>query len=194
MNCQTGRVTREGTITDTKAFKRLSSAAEWWRTDDATVERVGPANAAVRRYNGNLFPNLFIIDRILFVRNPLGPGMTEIRAIAFYDQNAPEDVQLLERRAAMSGSGPAGIVEQDDAENWSQSTDGTAIAELRDRDLNYTMALGAGTFVIDGGPPRIETMINEHGPLWFYRAWADALRASDWNDLRAHHARPTGTI
>jgi hypothetical protein len=37
-------------------------------------------------------------------------------------------------------------------------------------------------------------MINEHGQLWFYQAWAEALKANDWAELRANHARPHGTI
>jgi hypothetical protein len=37
-------------------------------------------------------------------------------------------------------------------------------------------------------------MINEHGQLWFYQGWADAMRAEDWPEWRAHHAIPGGTL
>lgn len=194
MNCQTGRATRGGVV-DTEGFKRLVAAGEWWRGNPATVERVGPVNAKVFRYNGNLFPNLFFIDRHFFLRNPLGPGKTDLRAIAFYDRNAPPEIQTVERRGAWSKLGPAGVIEQDDAENWEQSTLGASIAQLESNDFNYSMGIGTGTFVDDGTtPPRIDSMINEHGPLWFYRTWADAMKAESWDDYRTHHPRPVGRV
>ena len=57
------------------------------------------------------------------------------------------------------------------------------------------MGIGTGTFVDDGTtPPRIDSMINEHGPLWFYRTWADAMKAESWDDYRTHHPRPVGRV
>jgi hypothetical protein len=129
------------------------------------------------------------------MRNPIGPGETEIRAVALYDRSAPADVQTMQKRRAFMKFGPSGLLEQEDGENWDQATAGTRIRELEDAALNYERGLGRGTFVRDElTPPRIESMINEHGQLWFYQAWADAMRAESWDDLRAHHALPTGTM
>jgi hypothetical protein len=47
----------------------------------------------------------------------------------------------------------------------------------------------------DGGQKRIESVVNEHGQLWTYRAWADWIDAESWRDLVARHARvPSGVI
>jgi hypothetical protein len=87
------------------------------------------------------------------------------------------------------------LLEQEDGENWDQATAGARIRELKDAALNYEMGLGSGRIICDElTPPRIETMINEHAQLWFYQAWADALKAGDWAELRDHHAQPVGTI
>lgn len=176
-------------------FQRIDPVFEQWRENPAILEKMGPLRSQIVRYNGNVFPNLFMIDRLLMMRNPIGPGETEIRAIALYDRNAPPETQELQKRRAFRKFGPSGLLEQEDGENWDQATTGARIRELQDTALNYEMGLGTGTFVDDGQtPPRIESMINEHAQLWFYQSWADAMNAGDWPAWRARHIRPTGTI
>jgi hypothetical protein len=87
------------------------------------------------------------------------------------------------------------LLEQDDGENWDQASAGSRIRETLDADLNYEMGVGTGRFVSDGkSPPRINSMVNEHGQMWFYGFWSDAMAASNWNDLKAHHALPVGMM
>jgi phenylpropionate dioxygenase-like ring-hydroxylating dioxygenase large terminal subunit len=175
--------------------QRIDPVFEQWRENQAILEKMGPLRSQIVRYNGNVFPNLFMIDRLLMMRNPLGPGETEIRAIALYDRNAPPDVQELQKRRAFRKFGPSGLLEQEDGENWDQATAGARIRAIQDAALNYEMGLGTGTFVNDGRtPPRIDSMMNEHAQLWFYQSWADAMNAGDWAEWRAHHIRPEGTI
>jgi phenylpropionate dioxygenase-like ring-hydroxylating dioxygenase large terminal subunit len=176
-------------------FQRIDPVYEQWRENPEIVEKMGPLRSQIVRYNGNVFPNLFIIDRLLMMRNPIGPGETEIRAIALYDRNAPPETQELQKRRAFRKFGPSGLLEQEDGENWDQATAGARIRAIKDAQLNYEMGLGTGTFVNDGRtPPRIDSMINEHAQLWFYQSWADAMNADDWAAWRAKHVRPEGTI
>jgi phenylpropionate dioxygenase-like ring-hydroxylating dioxygenase large terminal subunit len=176
-------------------FARIDPVFEQWRDNLEIVKRLGPLRAGIIRYNGNVFPNLFMIDRLLMLRNPIGPGETEIRAIGLYDRNAPPETQELQKRRAFQKFGPSGFLEQEDGENWEQATVGTWIRRVRDAALNYQMGLGTGKFVDDGEtPPRIDSMYNEHAQLWFYQGWADAMKAGDWDALRAHHTRPAGTL
>jgi phenylpropionate dioxygenase-like ring-hydroxylating dioxygenase large terminal subunit len=168
---------------------------ENWRTRPELVAKQGSFREKIWRYNGNLFPNLFIIDNLLMLRNPIGPNETEVRAIGLFDRSASPEVQDLQRRRSFQKFGPSGLLEQEDGENWDQSTAGARIREAVDADLNYEMGIGTGRFVSDGNsPPRIESMINEHGQIWFYRFWADAMAASDWKELKANHSRPGGTM
>lgn len=178
-----------------KPSTRIDPVFEKWRENDAIVERMGPLRSQIIRYNGNVFPNLFMIDQLLMMRNPLGPGKTEIRAVALYDRSAAPEVQTMQKRRAFQKFGPSGLLEQEDGENWDQATAGTRIRELKDAALNYEMGLGSGRIIRDGQtPPRIETMINEHAQLWFYQAWAEALEAADWATLRERHSQPAGTM
>jgi hypothetical protein len=91
--------------------------------------------------------------------------------------------------------GPAGFLEQDDGENWDQSTKGTLGTAARRYPLHFAMGKGRDEVREDGGQKRIETVVNEHGQLWTYRAWADWMDAASWRDLEASHARvPAGVI
>jgi phenylpropionate dioxygenase-like ring-hydroxylating dioxygenase large terminal subunit len=195
-NCKSPYFERQSAPdTQAVAFKRIDPVFEQWRENAEIVARLGPARSQITRYNGNVFPNLFVIDQLLMLRNPIGPGETEIRAVALYDRNASPEVQAIQKRRAFTKFGPSGLLEQEDGENWDQATAGTRIGQIQDAALNYEMGVGRGRFVIDDQtPPRIETMINEHAQLWFYQAWADALKANDWTDLRANHTRPHGSI
>ena len=76
--------------------------------------------------------------------------------------------------------GPAGMLEQEDGENWDQSTRGTAGTVSKRYPLNYSMGLGHGEIIEEElGPPRIITGVNEHAQLWHYRAWAEWMAAGE---------------
>lgn len=191
-NCKTG--VAPSTLEKGALKLRIDPVFERWRNDPSIVAKLDPLQQQILRYNSNAFPNLHIIDRLFVVRNPLGPHRTEMRALALYDTSGSPEAQAAERRLAFQKFGPSGFYEQEDGENWDQATVGAAIPQLADADLNYAMGLDSGRFVTDGGPPRIESMVNEHAQLWFYRFWADALAASDWTQLRQQHRRPVGTL
>ena len=55
--------------------------------------------------------------------------------------------------------------------------------------LNYAMMLGRGEIINDElSPPWIETNTNEHPQLWHYRAWAEWMASSSWEELKATHS------
>ena len=59
------------------------------------------------------------------------------------------------------------MLEQEDGENWDQSTRGTAGTVARRYPLHYAMNLGRGEVIEDEtGPPYIDTHVNEHAQLW----------------------------
>ena len=187
-NCKTG--VAASTLEKGALQLRIDPVFERWRNDSAIVEKLDPQQRAILRYNANVFPNLHINDRLFVVRNPMGPAMTEFRMIALYDTSGPPEMQAVEKRLAFQKFGPSGFYEQEDGENWDQSTAGASIEALASYDLHYGMGAGTEEFVRDGGPVRIESMVNEHAQRWFYGFWADALAASDWTDLRRNHRRP----
>ena len=88
-------------------------------------------------------------------------------------------------RSANHVFGPAGMLEQDDGENWDQSTRATAGLVARRYPLNFSMSLGRGTVISPkSGPRYIDTHINEHAQLWTYRAWAEWMDAESWASLK----------
>jgi hypothetical protein len=140
----------------------------------------------------NVFPNLFVNSgsRDLMLRNPLGANRLEIWKTILVERDALPEVQREYVQASNRHFGPAGMFEQDDGENWEQSTDGAASPFAGDIDLNYSMGVGRDAFVFEpGAPPRIETLINEHAQLWMYRSWADYMSAASWAEYARDHVR-----
>ncbi len=139
----------------------------------------------------NLFPNLWITLGGLQVclRLPRGPSATELWWFTIVPKAAPPA-----QRRAMIGTashlfGPAGLLEQDDGENWSQST--RAARGVAGRRLGQHLEMGLGKDEVrkgGSGERYVETCINEHGQRWFYRGWRDWLAAESWAELKADHA------
>ena len=92
--------------------------------------------------------------------------------------------------------GPAGLLEQDDAENWSHATFGAKGAFARTLPANLTMGKGADRVLADrSGQARVETVVNEHGQRWTYQSWQEWMRAESWRELIAGHSMPpTGAV
>jgi phenylpropionate dioxygenase-like ring-hydroxylating dioxygenase large terminal subunit len=169
----------------------------YWRKDPAVQEQLGPLRMKVNRSNQNVFPNLFVNSgsRQLMLRNPLGPMRTAMWITTLVDRTAPPEIQRAQAQASNRHFGPGGMFEQEDGENWDQSTFGARGQVARRYDLNYSMAVGRGEIVVDGqSPPRIDVLTNEHCQLWFYRCWAEYMAAESWPELQAHHSRPEGTL
>ena len=132
----------------------------------------------------------------LSLRLPRGPGHTEI----WWFTVMPKRFNDAQRRAAKKfithAFGPAGLLEQDDGENWSQTTAATRGVVSRRYPQNLQMAMGQDEVMIDpSGQKRIETRVNEHAQRWTYRCWAEWMRARDWPELLATRSpSPTGRI
>ena len=160
-------------------------------------EMMGPAG--VRSIgHPNIFPNLWIATggSQLCLRLPRGPQMTEL----WWFTVLPKDQTPEERRMTVRFNshlfGPAGLLEQDDGENWSQSTRAARGVVGGSYPHNLTMALGHDEVKEDpSGQKWIETRINEHGQRWTYQAWTDWMAADSWADLKANHTPvPTGRV
>ena len=168
-----------------------------WRRNPAVQQRLGTLRMRVDRSNMNVFPNLFVNSgsRELMLRNPLGPSKIEIWKTVLVDRNSLPEVRREQIRASNRHFGPAGMFEQDDGENWDQSTAGAKGLVAGRYDLSYEMALGEGEIVHDDqGPPRINSVTNEHAQLWLYRCWAEYMDAESWPALRRDHSVPSGSV
>ena len=170
-----------------------SSPLSAWRKDPSVVEHLGPVRSRIQRSNMNVFPNLFVNSgsRDLMIRHPRGPNKMEIWKTVLVDRNADPEVQRLQVQASNRHFGPAGMFEQDDGENWSQSTEGARGVISQDYPLHYAMALGKEEFITEAGsPPFINTLTNEHAQLWMYKCWSEYMDAENWPELIKNHSSP----
>ena len=169
---------------------------ERWRDTPEALAALGPVGVASRGHP-NIFPNLWIASSgvQLCLRLPRGPFATEIWWFTLLDRNMSPERRRASVQRMNHTFGPAGMLEQDDGENWSQSTLATRSPVARRHPLNYSMNLGRGHIAeLQPGLPSIETHINEHAQLWTYRAWADWMTAADWPALKRDHAIPAGVV
>jgi phenylpropionate dioxygenase-like ring-hydroxylating dioxygenase large terminal subunit len=168
-----------------------------YRDKPEAIEQLGPVGLQVLGHP-NIFPNLWVASNCtqLSLRVPKGPHATEIWWFTLVDRNLPEETWTAQVASANHIFGPAGLLEQEDGENWDQSTRGTMGTVSRRFPLNFSMNRGRGEVIEDElGPPRIETNINEHPQLWTYRAWSEWMAADSWQELKANHsAVPSGKV
>ncbi len=127
---------------------------------------------------------------------PKGPQKTEIWWFTVLDKNDPPDLYKTRLERRIHNFGPAGMLEQDDGENWGESTRGASGLVSKRFPLNYSMSVGHGEIIDDElGPPRVESPnVNEHAQLWYYRSWAEWMAADGWQDLRNNHTVPGDAV
>ena len=184
---------------DGVAERRRSGAGEelWydrhaaWRLRPGVQEVLGPTGTRSLGHP-NIFPNLWIaLTNQICLRIPRGPFETEL----WWFTLLPRGLSKAQRRDAIWGAnhffGPAGLLEQDDGENWSHSTRGARGAFTQGLPLNYAMGLGRAEARTDeNGVTSIETVVNEHGQRWTYQNWQEWMRADSWPELQAAHSQP----
>ena len=157
-----------------------------WRATPRAREALGPVGAEVAGHP-NIFPATWVtsVPVQLSVRIPRSPTRTEIWWFTFVDRDTPAELRNFFVTMASRIFGPAGVLEQDDGENWAQATAQThGTASRRVKHL-VNMGLGRGRIIKEHGLARIEGLTSEHGQLWTYYAWAQWMKGLGWSELRA---------
>jgi nitrite reductase/ring-hydroxylating ferredoxin subunit len=154
-----------------------------WREKPEVIESLGPVGITVAGHP-NIFPNSWITNLQLSLRVPVSPRQTEIWWFTFIEKEASEEQRAMSMFLAQHGFGPAGLFEQEDGENWAQST--LQVRGTRSRRIPQLlkMNLGRGEIVKEHGLARIEGTSSEHAQLWLYHSWAQWMKGLDWDALR----------
>ena len=98
------------------------------------------------------------------------------------DQDAPQEVKDLLRHYYMRYSGPGGLTEQDDMENWNYASAASKGVIARRYPYNYQMGMGAeGTHAV--GPGVVTVGMSEQNQRGFYKRWAEVMAATSWAEL-----------
>ena len=146
----------------------------------------------------NIFPNLWITMSGLqmCLRLPRGPSRTELWWFTFVPKDAPPQLRRQMIGQANHVFGPAGLLEQDDGENWSQST--RAASGFSSRQVGAALMMGLGrdeVLVGENGQKSVEGYVGEHAQRWFYRSWTEWVAARDWAEFEATRSPPpTGVV
>lgn len=155
-----------------------------WRDAPAVQEALGPVGLRVGGHP-HLFPTLWVtLDSQLSLRVPRSAGVTEVWWFSFRNRNDTPEQQRAQLNRQIHAFGPAGFLEQEDGENWSQSTMQTRGHASRAIPQLLNMGLGHGKIIKEHGVARIEAPVNEHAQLWTYHAWKEWLKAPSWDELR----------
>jgi nitrite reductase/ring-hydroxylating ferredoxin subunit len=139
---------------------------------------------------GNMFPNMNFhsrFPRTIMVAHPAGPTRTEMWRWFFVEKSMPREVKEYLRTYLMRYSGPGGMVEQDDMENWNYAT--SASVGVMARKLPYNLQQGLGRFTDSDDPypgARYSTgAISECNALSLYGRWAELMEAGQQRGFEA---------
>jgi phenylpropionate dioxygenase-like ring-hydroxylating dioxygenase large terminal subunit len=144
---------------------------------------------------GTVFPNASPLarqPRTLAVWHPRGPNQTEVWRIYLVDADAPPEVKNFLRHYYIRYSGPSGLTEQDDMENWNYAHAASRGMIARQYPYNYEMGLGrAADGLEDHGlvlPGRImdvtDANASENNQRGFYGRWRQFMEAESWSELK----------
>lgn len=135
---------------------------------------------------GTVFPNMSFHasqPRSLAIVHPVGATEVEMWRMYLVDADTPAKVKDMLRRYYLRYSGPGGMTEADDMENWTSVTVASQGAIARRQPFNYQLGLGKETAVpglaggVDSGN------YSEGNARIYYRRWAEFMAAADWSEI-----------
>jgi hypothetical protein len=143
---------------------------------------------------GEIFPNTALHPRqprTIAAWHPRGPHQTEVWRWYMVDSAAPPEVKDFLRDYYIRYSGPAGMTEQDDMENWNYAHAASRGTIARRYPYSYEQGLGFETeryewqgLPIPGTVMDItEAKSSEHNLRNLYRRWAEFMEADSWDEL-----------
>jgi phenylpropionate dioxygenase-like ring-hydroxylating dioxygenase large terminal subunit len=173
---------------------RNRGANSEWRNKPETAAELGRMGMQAGGHPF-IFPNLWITGNQAILRLPKGPRTTEHWFFTLIDQGLTPEEKDGQRNGALHGFGPAGFWEQDDGENWGESTKGMRGVVSSRAPLHYGMNLGRGQVIEEEDAPRyIESGVAEHAQLWYYRHWVNWMASDSWDELRAGQPEARGML
>ena len=146
-------------------------------------ERLGKL-ARLRTGTALVFPNAFFHgNRTLAVWHPKAALLTEAWRWYFIDKDAPQEVKDAVLHYYLRYSGPGGLTEQDDMENWNYASIASRGTIAKRYPYNYEMGLGF-TKPDDELPGNgNDVWITEQNQRALYKAWAHYMEIDDWGEL-----------
>ncbi len=133
---------------------------------------------------GTLFPNFtWHSSPTIRMWHPRGPWSTEVWSFCIVDKNAPDVVKQAMKNSYIQRFGPAGNMEQDDANNWMDSTRSAKSLTARKYPLNMTMGKGHEWTNETHPGQSLGFSWSESNWRHFYGWWAKMMDAPSWKQL-----------
>jgi phenylpropionate dioxygenase-like ring-hydroxylating dioxygenase large terminal subunit len=182
------------------AYEQSSVVSEYFRQCEETRRRRLGAWGRVTGAPGEIFPNTALHPRqprTIAVWHPRGAHKTEVWRWYLVDAAAPAEVKDFLRQYYIRYSGPAGLTEQDDMENWNYAHSASRGSIARRYPYSYEQGLGfeVENYEWDGlrFPGTVmditEAKSSEHNLRNFYRRWAEFMDAAGWDELASWRRR-----
>jgi phenylpropionate dioxygenase-like ring-hydroxylating dioxygenase large terminal subunit len=178
------------------AYEHSSVVQDYFRHCEAEKRRRLGDWGRVIGSPGEVFPNTALHPRqprTIAVWHPRGAHQTEVWRWYLVDAAAPAEVKSFLRDYYIRYSGPAGLTEQDDMENWNYAHAASRGTIARRHPPSYEQGLGheVEDYQWDGLrlPGSVmditEAKSSEHNLRNLYRRWAQFMEAEGWADLAA---------
>ncbi|MGE0685145.1 MAG: SRPBCC family protein [Dehalococcoidia bacterium] len=170
-----------------RLLRKIGNDPSWQERPEAK-QALGTVGAKAAGHP-HIFPNMWVAtgSSQISLRHPKGPYSTEIWWFTVLNKELPPQHHRMLVGMANHVFGPAGMLEQEDGENWGESTRAMSGVMSSKFPLHYAMNLGHGEVTRDEtGPGYILTGVNEHAQLWHYRNWAAWMAAESWEDLKSN--------
>jgi nitrite reductase/ring-hydroxylating ferredoxin subunit len=181
-------------------YQNSAEVAEYFRHCDEERRKRG-ANTRLLGSPGEIFPNLALLPRqprTLAVWHPRSAHQTEVWRFYLVDRAAPPAVKNFLRDYYIRYSGPAGMTEQDDMENWNYAHAASRGVIARRYPYSYEMGLGRAVedyefegLRLPGRVIDITSAKSSEEPMRnLYGRWAQFMEADSWDQLMGwrHHA------
>lgn len=178
------------------AFGRYPEVSAWFAK--ARAERAKRRAGEFHfQGKGTVFPNMSFHEeqpRTIIVSHPISPTETEFWRYYLVDADAPAEVKDTLRKYFMSYSGPAGLTESDDLENWQAATEATSGAISRRYRYNFQMGNGHSVpYPEVPGCIWAHQLFSEQNQLLIMKRWAEFMEGRTWDELM-HRVEVPGDV
>ena len=176
------------------AYQHSPIVKDYFAWCESEKRKRGGPGARLVGAPGEIFPNTALHPRqprTIAVWHPRGVHQTEVWRWYFVDRDAPPEVKTFLRDYYIRYTGPAGLTEQDDMENWNYAHAASRGTIARRYPYNYSQGMGHAVQNYEWDGLKIpgtvmditETQSSEEPMRNLYRRWAEFMAAPSWNEL-----------
>ena len=146
----------------------------------------------------HVFPNIGAVGRMIRVMNPQGPDASEMWSYVLVDKSAPREVKEKIVQDRVRTSGPNGVQQKDDMENWFIQTRYSkgfmtrwGLRQNNQLGMSKPSLDGPSTFGLSGMYHAAPTDENYRR---FFEFWRKAMEAKDWSDLLVENSPKVAAV